>query len=152
MKKIILSLALVTGLTTASIAQDAMVAGPQKNKQKKDQTPEGRAKHAANWAGKQLTLTATQKSDWEIAALKRNMANQPFHEKLKGATTPEERIDLNNQIKTNKDAFDATVNGFLSPEQKTKLETIKSQKRDAHRAKVKAGKAKTDALEEDIEG
>ncbi len=152
MKKIILSLALVTGLTAISVAQDATVGTPTKKQQKKEQTPEERAKSGANWAEKKLALTATQKSDWEIAALKRNMANQPLHQKLKGATTPEERKDLHSQIKTNRDNFDATVNGFLTPEQKTKFEAIKTQKRDAHKAKIKAGKAKADGIEDDIEG
>ena len=152
MKKIILSLALVTGLTTLSNAQDAATATPSKKQQKKDQTPEERAKSGANWAEKKLALTATQKSDWEIAVLKRNMANQPLHEKLKGSTTPEERNDLHTQIRANRDAFETTVNGFLTPEQKTKFAEIKKQNQEKHRAKVKAGKAKGDALEGDIEG
>ena len=79
MKKIILSLALVTGLTNISVAQDATMEVPTKKQQKKEQTPEERAKSGANWAEKKLTLTAQQKSDWEIAALKRNMANKPLH-------------------------------------------------------------------------
>lgn len=151
MKKIILSLALVTGLTSMSIAQDATMAATSKKQEKKDQTPEERAKNGANWAERKLALTAQQKSDWEIAALKRNMANQPLHEKLKGATTPEERKGLHSQLKANHDAFDATVSGFLTPEQKTKFETIKTNKHEAHKAKVKAGKAKADDLEGDLE-
>jgi hypothetical protein len=152
MKKIILSIALVVGLTTLSNAQDATMAKSEKKQQKKDQTPEERAKNGANWAEKKLGLNATQKSDWEVAALKRIMSNQPIREKLKGSTTPEERKGLRDQAKANNDAFDATVNGFLTPEQKTKFETIKKNKHDAHKAKVKAGKAEEDAIEEDIEG
>ena len=62
------------------------------------------------------------------------------------------KFKTRHQAKANNDAFDATVNGFLTPEQKTKFETIKKNKHDAHKAKVKAGKAKEDAIEEDIEG
>ena len=152
MKKIILSLALVTGLTTLSNAQDAATATPSKKQQNKNLTPEERAKKAANWAEKKLGLNAQQKSDWETATLKRNMANQPFHEKLKGSTTPEERNELHTQIRANRDAFETTVNGFLTPEQKTKFDQIKKQNQEEHRAKVKAGKAKGDALEGDFEG
>lgn len=152
MKKIILSLALVTGLTTLSNAQDATTAAPVKNQQKKDLTPEERAKKAAEWAGKKLGLSAQQKSDWEVAVLKREMANKPFHDKLKGSTTPEERNDLHTQIRANRDAFEATINGFLTAEQKTKFEQIKKQKQEAHRAKMKAEKPKEDVLEGEIEG
>lgn len=152
MKKIILSIALVAGLTTLSNAQDAPMAKAEKKQQKKDQTPEERAKSGANWAEKKLGLNATQKSDWEVAALKRIMANQPLRDKLKGSTTPEERKGLHEQVKANNDNFETTVGGFLTPEQKTKFETIKTQKRDAHKAKIKAGKAKADSVEDDIEG
>jgi hypothetical protein len=151
MKKIILSIALVAGFASLSTAQDATMASPVKKQQKKDLTPEEHAKKAAEWAQKKLGLTAQQKSDWEVAALKREMANQPYHEKLKGSTTPEERKDLHTQIKANRDAFDGTVSGFLTPEQKTKFEQIKKQKQDEHKAEVKAGKVKGDDLEKDIE-
>ncbi|MFO0323321.1 MAG: hypothetical protein ACK504_12945 [Bacteroidota bacterium] len=152
MKKIILSIALVAGLTTLSNAQDATITKSQKQQQKKDQTPEERAKRRANWAEKTLGLNATQKADWEVAALKRIIANQLLRDKLKGSTTPEERKGLHEQVKANNDAFDGTVGGFLTPEQKTKFETIKKNKHDTHKAKVKAGKAKADSVEDDIEG
>jgi len=152
MKKIILSLALVTGLTMISKAQDVTTATPTKKQQKKEQTPEERSKSGATWAEKKLGLNATQKSDWEIAALKRIMANQPHRDKLKGSTTPEERNGLHAQMKTNNDAFESTVNGFLTAEQKTKFEAIKKEKHNKHEAKVKAGKAKADTIEDDIEG
>ncbi|MDO8999260.1 MAG: hypothetical protein Q7W45_05810 [Bacteroidota bacterium] len=156
MKKVILSIALVIGLTNLSIAQDAATATPvkkqERKQERKDKTPEEKAKQGANWAEKKLGLTATQKSDWETATLKRIMVNQPIHEKLKGSTTPEERKELHTQIKTNRDAFDTSINGFLTPEQKTKYEAIKAQKQSEHKAKVKAGKAKEGDLESDIEG
>jgi len=152
MKKLILSIALVAGLSMLSNAQDATMSKGEKQQQKKDQTPEERAKSGANWAEKKLGLNATQKADWEVAALKRIMVNQPLRDKLKGSTTPEERKGLHEQIKANNDAFDVSVGGFLTPEQKTKFETIKKNKHDAHKAKVKSGKAKADSIEDDIEG
>ncbi|MEO6304560.1 MAG: hypothetical protein ABIP51_15480 [Bacteroidia bacterium] len=152
MKKIILSLALVTGLTMISKAQDAATTAPVSKKQaKKDQTPEERSKSAANWAEKKLGLNADQKSQWEVAALKRVMANQPYHEKLKGSTTPEERKELHTQMKTNYDAFESTVNGFLTADQKTKFDAIKTKKHNDHKVKVKTTKINSDPVEEDIE-
>lgn len=150
MKKIILSLALVTGLATLSNAQDAAGTATKKET-RKEQTPEERAKKGASWAEKKLTLTADQKSQWEVAALKRIMANQPHHEKLKGSTTPEERKELHKQVKANMEAFDVSVNAFLTPEQKTKYEAIKKEKQGKHQAKVKAGKAKADDVDDNLE-
>ncbi|MBA3682370.1 MAG: hypothetical protein H0W73_14600 [Bacteroidetes bacterium] len=151
MKKIILSLALVTGLSSMNYAQDATKATATKKEAKKEHTPEERAKKAATWAEKKLGLNADQKSQWEVAALKRVMANQPYHEKLKGSTTPEERKELRGNMKTNYDAFETSVNGFLTPEQKSKFDAIKTQKHNAHKAKNKTGKVITDPVEEDIE-
>lgn len=152
MKKIILSLALVTGLATLSNAQDATTGTATKKEAKQNQTPEERAKKGAAWAEKKLGLNAQQKSDWEVAALKRIMANQPHHEKLKGSTTPEERKELHKQVKANMEAFDVSVNAFLTPEQKTKYEAIKKEKQNKRQAKVKAGKAKADEVDDDMEG
>ena len=77
MKKIILSLALVTGLTGLSNAQDATKTTTTKKEAKQNQTPEERSKKAANWAEKKLGINADQKSQWEIATLKRKTTNQP---------------------------------------------------------------------------
>ncbi|MBA2612902.1 MAG: hypothetical protein H0U95_13090 [Bacteroidetes bacterium] len=153
MKKIILSLALVTGLTTLSKAQEAAQTAPvSKKESKKEQTPEERSKSAANWAEKKLGLNAEQKSQWEVAALKRSMVNQRLHDRLKGTTTPDERKIIHEEIKGNVDAFDGTVNAFLTPEQKTKFEAIKKQKHEAHQAKIKSGKATADSVDDNIEG
>ncbi len=152
MKKIILSLALVTGLATLSNAQDATGTTVTKKETKKEQTPEERAKKAANWAEKKLGLNADQKSQWEVAALKRVTANQPYHERLKGATTPEDRKEIRRNMKLNYDAFETSVDAFLTAEQKTKFDAIKTQKRNNHKAKEKSGKVgAVDPVEEDIE-
>ncbi len=150
MKKIILSLALVTGLTTISMAQDATTANATKQQTKKEHTPEERSQHSAKWAEKNLGLNADQKSQWQVAALKRAMANQPLIEKHQGSTTPEERKDIRKQMKANEDAFTTSVNAFLTADQKTKYEQIKQQKHAAHKAKAKGGK-EDDLLGEDIE-
>ena len=150
MKKIILSLALVTGLTTISSAQDATTATAAQQQTKKQRSPEERAQHSAKWAEKNLGLNADQKSQWQVAALKRAMANQPLIEKRQSSTTPEERKDLHKQIKTNEDAFVTSVNAFLTADQKAKYEQIKLQKHDAHKANNKNAKEE-DILGEDIE-
>lgn len=153
MKKVILSIALVIGLTMVSNAQDATTATPVKKQQnKKDLTPEERAKKGSNWAEKKLGLNAEQKSQWEVAALKRIMVNQRHRETLKGSTTPEQRKEIHKQIKENMDTFHTTVDAFLTPEQKTKYEAIKKQKQEAHQAKIKSGKADTDSVDDTIEG
>ncbi len=152
MKKIILSLALVTGLASLSNAQDATKTTATKKEAKQNQTPEERAKKGAGWAEKKLGLNAQQKSDWEVAAQKRIMANQPLREKLKGSTSPEERKELHKQVKANMEAFDVSVNAFLTPEQKTKYEAIKKERQTKHQEKIKAGKAKADDVNDEVEG
>ncbi|MDX2172693.1 MAG: hypothetical protein SFY56_06190 [Bacteroidota bacterium] len=136
MKKLMLSLALVTGLALASSAQDSPTS--KTGTQKKQHTPEEHAKHGAKWATKNLGLTADQTPKWEAAALTRINANAPLREKLKGSTTPDERKATHQQMKANMEKFDAEVNGFLTPEQKTKWEKIKADKKAKHKA-IKGG-------------
>lgn len=154
MKKLILSLAVFTLTATTVLAQDAEGNGKGKGHGKggvkgenmKNKTPEERAKHGANWAEKKLTLTPDQKTKWEAAALERITANAPLRDKLKGSTTPEERKATRTQIKANQDKFNTTVDGFLTPEQKTKWDAEKKQRKE----KVK-GNAKAKADEVEIE-
>lgn len=144
MKKIILSIALVTGLTNAYVAQDnsATAATPKKEKGQpnKNATPEERAKKGADHAEKKLGLTADQKAKWEAAALERIKANEPHKEKMKGSTTPAERKDIHTAVKANNDKFDATVNAMLTPEQKAKFENEKKERKAKQMAKMKAKK------------
>jgi len=138
MKKIILSIALVTGLTMAGYAQDTKsAAGTTKGDKKKNGTPEERAKASANHAEKKLGLTADQKSKWEAATLTRINANAPHREKWKGSTTPDERKTLHSQMKANIDKFDADVNGFLTADQKTKFTQIKEERKKKMKEKHK---------------
>src|SRR4051812_19277767 len=125
MKQVILALALVVGFSTTTLAQQ--VSGTNAPVAKKELTPEERAKKGAAHAEKKLGLTADQKSQWEVAALKRAMANQPYHDQLKGSTTPEQRKDIHKQMKANNDAFEASVNFFLTADQKTKFQAMKKE-------------------------
>jgi hypothetical protein len=131
MKKTIIALAVMMGFNTAIKAQNLQTAPAAGTTQQSQapQTPEERAKRSANHAEKKLGLTAQQKSDWEVAALKRNMANQPFHDQLKAATTPEQRKEIHGQMKVNNQAFESTVNGFLTADQKTKFTAMKEERK-----------------------
>ncbi len=131
MKKLILSLALVTGLTMLTKAQDL----PAKQPTKEHKTPEEHAKHGSEWAAKNLGLDAAQKSKWESAALTRINANAPLREKLKGSTTPDERKATHKEMKANMDKFDSDVNLFLTADQKVKWEKIKADKKAKHKGK-----------------
>lgn len=135
MKKIILALALIGGTSTAVLAQE--VQATTATVAKKELTPEERAKKGANHAEKKLGLSAQQKADWEVAALKRAMVNQPLHEQLKGSTTPEQRKDIHKQIKANNDAFETSVNFFLTADQKTKFAAMKQERMQAKKKEMK---------------
>jgi hypothetical protein len=136
MKQIILALALVTGFSTTALAQQVSGAGAT-GVAKKELTPEERAKKGADNAEKKLALTADQKSQWEVAALKRAMVNQPLHDQLKGSTTPEQRKDIHKQMKANNDAFETSVNFFLTADQKTKFQAMKQERMQAKKKEMK---------------
>jgi hypothetical protein len=133
MKKLMLSLALVTGLALASNAQDSPTT--KTGTEKKQHTPAEHAKHGAKWATKNLGLTADQETKWEAAALERINANAPLREKLKGSTTPDERKAIHKDMKVNMEKFDANVTTFLTADQKTKWEKIKADKKAKHKGK-----------------
>ncbi|MBA3663862.1 MAG: hypothetical protein H0W61_06600 [Bacteroidetes bacterium] len=137
MKKIILALTLVAGLCTVCDAQESKTGAPQEKGDKKNLTPEDRAKRGTDRAAKEFGLTADQKTKWEAATLERIKANSPLHEKMKGSTTPEERKALHVQAKTNNEKFDSTVKGFLTAEQKTKydakIEELKKKRKEQHK-------------------
>ncbi|MGZ3919133.1 MAG: hypothetical protein ACXVNM_08085 [Bacteroidia bacterium] len=139
MKKIILALTLVAGLTTVSIAQDTK-QGPSKEKGGKNLSPEDRAKKSANRAEKEFSLTADQKTKWEAATLERIKANAPLREKMKGSTTPEERKKLHADAKVNIDKFENTVKGFLTAEQKTKFDAKTEEMKKKRMEHQKDGK------------
>ena len=134
MKKIILSLALVAGFTCAVSAQDSKPEKLKEKKEKKEKkefrslSVDEKAKQSSMWAEKKLGLTSEQKEKWQGLAKERIEANEPIKTKLKGATLPEERKSMRDQIKSNNDKFETGVNQFLTDEQKTKLQKVKSDK------------------------
>lgn len=115
------------GVTMVSYSQNENQSTLEKKTVKKDQTPEEKAKMETQRATKQLALTTEQQTNWEAAALKRNSANKPLHDKLQGSTTPEERKELHKQVNENNKVFKTTVEAFLTPEQKVKMEEIKKE-------------------------
>jgi len=141
MKQLILSLALVMGLTAAVCAQDAKPQPKKTTKQERaNLPPEDRAKNESERAAKDLGLTADQKSKWEAASLERIKANAPLREKLKGSTTPEERKTIHGQVKGNMQKFDASVNSFLTADQKTKWDAMKEKRKQKKQQHHKGGK------------
>lgn len=139
MKSKTLVVMMATGLSLALTAQTNPPANMGANKPIPHQnlSVDQRAQRNSQKAAKDLGLNADQTSKWEMAAKERMTANQPIREKLMGSTTPEERKQLHQQSKAINDKFDAAVTGFLTPEQKTKWETIKKQKMDERRAHEK---------------
>jgi hypothetical protein len=139
MKKLMIAIAVLGSINSAVMAQEPVKqkGRGEAKEMRKDLTAEERAKNGANHAEKKLGLNAQQKADWEIAALKRIMVNQPLHEKLKGSTTPEERKDLHKQIRENNQNFENTVNEFLTDQQKTKFTQMKEERRNAKKKQMK---------------
>lgn len=143
------------GLSTAVNAQNMEKAsdkGKAKKEMKKDWTPEQRAEKGAQWAEKSLGLNADQKAKWQAAALTRIKANEPLREQLKTAKTDQaERQKIREQIKSNNQAFESNISGFLTAEQKAKWDDIKKKKMDAHKMKKGKGPDKDDAEMKDID-
>ena len=116
-------------------AQADGVAAPGAERQKKEisrnaQTPEEQAAKEAARMTEKLGLTDDQKEQWRKAALDRNLANEPHREALSGATTPTQRMDLRRKVLENRHVFDTRVQGFLTDEQKQKLEEERAAKKD----------------------
>ena len=125
MKNLIISLAMVTGFTIASSAQTETSA--VKTKHQNNLSPSEKADKQTDKMTEKLELNPSQSASWETASNTRNSLNKPLHDKLKGATTPEERKSLRQQMKTNNDNFETTINSFLTAEQKIKYETLKKE-------------------------
>lgn len=136
MKKMILTVALLSGLTFAN-AQTATTSAPadKATEQRKHLTPDERAAKDVAWAQKELGINAEQSGKWKAASLERSRANESLREKLKGSTTPEERKQMREQMKSNGDKFETTVAAFLTPDQKTKFEQSKKDRHDKHKMK-----------------
>lgn len=136
---------MATTLTVSMAQQVSQADSPKQKHEKADLTPAERAKKSAQREEKELGLNADQKAKWEVATLERINANAPIHEKMKGATTPEERKSMHIQAKGNIDKFDATVTAFLTPEQKTKFEAQKEKMKQKRKEQHKGEPQKLDA-------
>ena len=139
MKHNLLTLTLLAALATGFQAQTPAEV-PMSNGQQgpeKNLSPSERAKKDADQAEKKLSLNSDQKAKWEAVALERATANAPIKEKMKGCTTPQERKTYHSQIKVNQKKYKTSTLALLSPEQKTKYEQIKKQKRITHKARMK---------------
>lgn len=132
MKKLILSAVMVTGLAIGLQAQtnSNSASNAPVEKQRKQMSPEERAKADADRAQKNLALTPDQKNKWEAASLERINANKQYQDKLKGSTTPEERKGIHQSMKQNGEKFDNTVTAFLTPDQKTKFDQQKKERKE----------------------
>lgn len=133
MRKLILAAGLIAGFSFTGLAQPTTTVPVQKQ-QRKNMSPEERAKDGAERAEKKLGLNEDQKSKWEAAYLRMMAANKPGRDKLNGSTTPEERKEIHKQMKENSEIFDTEVNSFLTPDQKAKREQMRAEKR--HRRRV----------------
>lgn len=136
MKRLFLiSLALILS-SKASLAQEAINAkqGSSKMDHKKLSIDE-RVKQNAAKAEKELLLSADQKQKWEVANRQRIEANEPLRKKMEGSTTPQERKEIREQMKTNNNNFDQAVNAFLNDNQKTKFQSLKKEKHKGKKGK-----------------
>ena len=141
MKKIVLAICLISSLTIKLAAQTPSPSGVKTEKQDRKQlSPEERAKKDAERAEKKLALTNEQKTKWELAALERAKANSPLKEKMKGCTTPDERKAIHKQMRLNKNNFNTTVSAMLTLDQKTKFEQEKKNHHSKHKHRSHAKK------------
>ncbi len=117
---------------TAPTAAPETMSAPRRHK-----TPEEFATKDADQAEKKLGLNADQKSKWHAASLQRMNANAPLREKMKASADSSEKKNLRLQLRDNGKKFDDTVNSFLTPDQKTKWEQTKQEKKERHHHKAK---------------
>ena len=132
MRKLIFMTVMATGLSFAGYSQgNGGVSGAQ-GQQRPRMTPQEHAERESNRAAANLGLNADQKSKWQAAALERINANSSLHDKMKGSTSPEERQQVHQTIEANNAKFDATVDAFLTPEQKTKYDQERENMKNHH--------------------
>lgn len=132
MKKLLVFLALLTVSASQMKAQTNAIspAGPGAGHGKR--TPAERAQKDADWAEQKLGLSADQKSKWQQASLDRIAATDPLKDQMRGQTDPAEKERLSAQMKESSKKFDATVDGFLTADQKQKWEQAKQERKSMH--------------------
>ncbi len=147
MKNLLLATLLLFAAGNTVCAQEKMSKSKQESR--KELTPEERAKNQAERAAKKLNLNEQQKADWEVAALKRILVNQPHRDVLKGSTTPEQRKDVRKQINENNKAFEVSINAFMNETQKQAYKAWKEEKKKEiqnKRAKAKEAEEAEDLI------
>ena len=129
MKKLFLSIAVLSALSFSSVAQDAQRKSSQ---EQAAMTPEQKTdKELAN-ATKMLSLDASQQTKFKQYALDKNNAIYALKTKAKGAdkTTQD---GLKTQAQAVREKFFTNVKTFLTPEQQTKFaDVIKSKEETNH--------------------
>lgn len=133
MKNLALFLALSLGSMTYLVAQTT--GDPAAKEQKKNLSPADQAKRSADKAEKKLGLSADQKAKWEVAETQHLTANAPLKERMNGSTTPEERKQIQKEVKSNNDLFESTVKTFLTSDQFTKFQQLKKEKQEERKSK-----------------
>ena len=118
MKKLFLTITVLSALTLTSVAQDARKSATAS--QQPVLTAEQRADKETTKATGALSLNDSQKATFKKLALERFTANMPLREKAKASTDKAQKQTLRTQILANNDKFFTTVNAMLTPEQQTK--------------------------------
>lgn len=172
MKKVVFILALLAGASTSSFAQQAKTNSNENGKTNSNEkgkinstqkggngqskqnsegqkmTPEQKAEKLTQYMTTSLALTSDQQA--KVSALNASKAKQvdAIRTKYKGnmeSAKPE--------LKTAKDQYNTSLKAILTPEQQTKWEAIKKQKKEEYQKNKAAGTkpAEGDLNPEDIE-
>lgn len=131
-KTILLSALLISAGLMQAQTRSEKAAGEKTGNERVARTPDEKVALQVQRAEKDLALTATQKAEWERISLERILANEPLKEKLKGSTTPEERKEIRQQMRSNQERFHNSAQKILTPEQKEKYESIRKDRMDRH--------------------
>ena len=105
-------------------ASDKAVTSPAK-----ELSPELTAQRQSTRAGAEYGLSEDQKQKYSEYALTRINANRPLKKQMETASDKDKK-KLNQQIKSNRDAFDKKVKALLNPEQLTKWEAEKIKNKE----------------------
>jgi protein CpxP len=127
MKKLFLSIAVLSALSFSAVAQNA------KSSAQPEQialTPDQKSDRELAKVSAQLNLNDGQKVKFKQFSLDKINANQALREKAKGADAITKQ-SLKTQAKSNRDKFFANVSGILSPEQQTKWAEFKKKQEQA---------------------
>jgi hypothetical protein len=123
MKKILLTLSVISALTFSAAAQTE-----RKSATKEQMSPEQRAEKESGHAMNQLGLDATQKAKFKQLVIDRINANKPLQEKAKATSDDAVKQSLHAQMKANGDKFYAAVEAMLNDTQKTAWATHKAER------------------------